>query len=175
MPVRITEINRMRNLVVLEFKFDATVLEVLLCAQKIFSACAKSEMQHLDLARTRRRLRITAPPRKQSDCGVSFADKNGNAVPHAFVKPLETENFDIPLGRPLDVANRECYVINSFELHEQRGDCLTCGDCLVSPCDRVSADRLVETFQGNFSNVLKCKSLAQTEFGDHVRDQDLLR
>jgi hypothetical protein len=34
------------------------------------------------------------------------------------VKPLKTENIDVPPSGLLDVADTHCYVINSFELHE---------------------------------------------------------
>jgi hypothetical protein len=56
--------------------------------------------------------------REQGDPGISFANKSWHAIPHAFVKPLESENVDVPFGRSLDVAHAHGYVINAFELHE---------------------------------------------------------
>ena len=48
MPVGVTEIDGVRNFVVLEFEFDATLFKLLLCPEKIFPVCTKSEMQHAD-------------------------------------------------------------------------------------------------------------------------------
>jgi hypothetical protein len=55
---------------------------------------------------------------KQGDPGISFANKSRHAVPHAVVKALESENVNVPLGRPFDVSHAHGYVINAFELHE---------------------------------------------------------
>ena len=55
---------------------------------------------------------------EQSDPGVSFADKSWHGIPHAFVKPLEPKNVDVPPGRSLDVSHAHGYMINAFELHE---------------------------------------------------------
>ena len=55
---------------------------------------------------------------KQGDPGISFANKSRHAVPHAFVKSLEPENFDVPPSRALNIAHSESYVIEAFELHK---------------------------------------------------------
>jgi hypothetical protein len=56
--------------------------------------------------------------RKQSDAGISFADKSWHPIPHAIMKPLESENVDVPLGGLFNVAHAHRDVINSFEFHE---------------------------------------------------------
>jgi len=55
---------------------------------------------------------------KQSDPGVSFANKSRHAVPAAIMKSLEPEDVVVPLGRSFDFAHAQGYVINTFELHE---------------------------------------------------------
>src|SRR4029077_6236752 len=73
-------------------------------------------MKHSNFAMCRRfRLMVRG---KQSDPGVSFANKSRHTIPHAIMKPLEPENVDVPFGRSFDVAHAQAYVINTFELHE---------------------------------------------------------
>src|SRR5204863_1210490 len=83
---------------------------------KILAVRAECEMKHSNFAITWKFWLLAR--REQGNPGISFADKRWHAVPHAFVKALETENVDVPLGRLPDVANAHCYVINTFELHE---------------------------------------------------------
>jgi hypothetical protein len=140
--------------VVLEFEFDAPLLKLLLCPEKIFPVRTKSEMQHADSA-VRRGFEIAATRWKKSNSSIAFADERGNAIPHSFVLPLQTQDIDVPLNRALHVAYCESYVIKSVELHEQR-ECLLCRwHGLAGPDDSMSADRTVETFQGDLANVLK--------------------
>ena len=116
MAVGITEINRARDFVILEFEFDSASLEFLLCSEKILPVRAKGQMKHSDFAmRGRFRLMVRG---EQGDPGISFADKSWHPVPHAFMKPLEAENVDVPIGRSFNVAHAYGYVINSIELHE---------------------------------------------------------
>src|SRR5882757_254421 len=73
-------------------------------------------MKHSNFAVCRRfRLFVRG---KQGDPGISFADKSWHPIPHAFVKPLEPENVDVPFGRAFNVAHAHGYVINTFELHK---------------------------------------------------------
>jgi hypothetical protein len=54
---------------------------------------------------------------EQGDAGISFADKSWHPIPHAFMKSLEAENVNVPIGRSFNVAHAYGYVINAFELH----------------------------------------------------------
>lgn len=58
-------------------------------------------------------------PGEQSQRGRAFADEDRDAVPHSFVTVLETENVDIPLRRPLQVAHGQRDMINAFELNHR--------------------------------------------------------
>src|SRR6476646_4960369 len=114
--VRIAEINRVRDFMILEFKFDSACLEFLLCSDKIFPVRAECEMKHSNFAMPGRfRLLVRG---KQGDPCIAFADKSWHPIPHAFVKSLEPENVAVPFGRLFNVAHAHGYVINSFELHE---------------------------------------------------------
>src|SRR4029077_442419 len=55
---------------------------------------------------------------EQSDPGISFTNETWHAIPHAFMKSLESENVYVPFGRAFDVAHAHRYVINTFKLHE---------------------------------------------------------
>ena len=139
---------------VLEFEFDAPLFKLLLCSEKIFPVRTKSEMQHADVV-VRPGFRIAAARWKESNSSIAFADERGNAIPHSFVLSLQTQDINIPLNRAFHVAHCESYVINSVELHEQR-ECLLCRwHGVAGPDDSMSADRMVETFQGDIPNVLK--------------------
>jgi len=93
--VWIAEINRMRDLVILEFKFDSARFEFLLRSDKIFAVRAKRQMKHSNFAVPGRfRLFVRW---EQGDPGISFADKSWHPIPHAIMKPLESENVDVPL------------------------------------------------------------------------------
>jgi hypothetical protein len=50
--VRIAEVNRVRNLVILEFEFDTALFQFALRGQKIFAVRAKSEVKHSKFAVT---------------------------------------------------------------------------------------------------------------------------
>ena len=50
--VGITEIDRMRNFVILKFKFDSALFQFALRGEKIFTVSAKSEMKHPKFAVT---------------------------------------------------------------------------------------------------------------------------
>jgi hypothetical protein len=114
--VGIAEINRVRDLVILEFEFDSALLEFALRTEEIFPVRAKRQMKHSNFAlRGRFRFLICG---KQGNPGISFADKSWHSIPHAIVKPLEPEDVDVPFGGALDVAHAHCYVINSFKFHE---------------------------------------------------------
>jgi hypothetical protein len=114
--VGIAEINRVCDLVILEFEFDSALFEFALRPEEIFPVGAKRQMKHSNFAvRGRFRLLVRG---EQGDPGVSFANKSRHPVPHAIMKPLEPENVDVPFGGLLDVAHAHGYVINSFELHE---------------------------------------------------------
>ena len=113
--VGIAKINRVRDFVILEFEFDSACLEFLLCSEKILPVRAKGQMKHSNFAvRGRFRLMVRG---EQGDPGISFADKSWHAIPHAFMKSLESKNVDVPIGRSFDVAHAHGYVINAFELH----------------------------------------------------------
>ena len=139
---------------VLEFEFDSALFKLLLCAEKIFPVRAKSEMQHADSV-VRRGFEIAATRGKESNSSIAFADERGNAIPHSFVLPLQTQDIDVPLNRAFHVAHCESYVINSVELHEQR-ECLL---CLLAadarPCDSMRADWLTEPFEGKFAQIFE--------------------
>jgi hypothetical protein len=93
--VGIAEINRVRDFVILEFKFDSARFEFLLRSDKIFAVRAKRQMKHSNFSmRGRFRLLVRG---EQGDPGVSFADKSWHSIPHAIMKPLESENVDVPL------------------------------------------------------------------------------
>jgi len=94
--VWIAEINRMRDLVILEFEFDSTLFEFALRSEKIFPVRAKGEMKHSNFA-VRGRFRFLTRW-EQGDPSVSFADKSWHTIPQAIVKPLEPEDVDIPFG-----------------------------------------------------------------------------
>ena len=152
--VGIAKVNGVRNLVVLEFELDGPLLKLLLCSEKIFPVRTKSEMQHADSV-VWSGFRIAAARWKESNSSIAFADERGNAIPHSFVLPLQTQDINIPLNRAFHVAHCESYVINSIEPHEQR-ECLLCRwHGVAGPYDSVSANWAIETFQGDFSNVLK--------------------
>src|SRR6476620_9199985 len=94
--VWIAEINRMRDLVILEFKFDSARFEFLLRSDKIFAVRAKRQMKHSNFSmRGRFRLLVRG---EQGDPGVSFADKSRHAIPHAIMNSLEPEDGDVPFG-----------------------------------------------------------------------------
>ena len=113
--VGIAKINRVRDFVILEFEFDSTCLEFLLCSEKILPVRAKGQMKHSDFAMCGRfRLMVRG---EQGDPGISFADKSWHAIPHAIMKSLEAKNVDVPIGRSFNVAHAYGYVINTFELH----------------------------------------------------------
>jgi hypothetical protein len=76
-------------------------------------------MQHTDFV-VRRGFRIAATRWKKSNSSIAFSDEHGNAIPHSFVLPLQTQDIDVPLNRALHVPHCKSYVINSVELHEQR-------------------------------------------------------
>jgi hypothetical protein len=114
--VGIAEINRVRDFVILEFKFDSALLKFALCSEKILPVSAKGQVKHSNLAVCGRfRLVVRG---EQGDPGVSFANKSWHAIPHAIMKPLEPENVDVPFGRSFNVAHAHGYVINTFELHQ---------------------------------------------------------
>jgi hypothetical protein len=113
--VGIAKINRVRDFVILKFEFDSACLEFLLCSEKILPVRAKGQMKHSNFAvRGRFRLMVRG---EQGHPGISFADKSWHAIPHAFMKSLEAENLDVPVGRSFNVAHAYGYVINSLELH----------------------------------------------------------
>jgi len=93
--VWIAEINRVRDLVILEFEFDSTLFEFALRSEKIFPVRAKGEMKHSNFA-VRGRFRLMVG-REQGEPGISFADKSWHSIPHGIMKPLESENVDVPL------------------------------------------------------------------------------
>ena len=68
---------------------------------------------------------------------------------------LETQNFDVPLRGALNVAHRQSYMINAFELHEQRQFLTRCLQRLAGPYDSVGADWPIETFKGDFSQIFE--------------------
>jgi hypothetical protein len=141
--------------VILEFEFDAALFKLVLRAEKIFPVRAKSEMQHADIVAARWRFWTTAPLGKQRDGGISFGYECGNSVPHLFITSLESEDVHVPVRGLLHVAHSERHVINSFELHMQRDRLNCCVHGLVVPDDSMCADRTVEAFQGNFTDILK--------------------
>jgi hypothetical protein len=69
--------------------------------------------------------------------------------------PLKSKDIPVPFRRFLDVADGECYVINSFELHEQRQFLTRCLQRLAGPYDSVGADWPIETFKGDFSQIFE--------------------
>jgi hypothetical protein len=104
-----------RDFVILEFEFDSALLEFALRTKEIVPVRAKREMKHTNFA-LRRGLRLLVG-REQGEAGISFANESRHPIPHAFVKSLEPENVDVPLGGSLNVAHAHGYVINSFEFH----------------------------------------------------------
>src|SRR4029434_4823091 len=95
--VRIAEIDRVRDFVILEFEFDFALLQFPLRSTKIFAIRTKREMKHSNFAMCGGFRFLVR--RKQCDPGISFANKSRHAVPHAFMKPLEPKNVDVPFGR----------------------------------------------------------------------------
>jgi len=152
--VGVAKVNGVRNFVVLEFEFDAALLKLLLCLEKVFPVRTKSEMQHTNFV-AQRGFRIAATRWKKSNSSIAFADEYGNAIPLSFVLPLQTQDINIPLNRAFHLAHCESYVINSVELHEQREYLLCRWHGVAGPDDSVSADGTVETFQGDLPDVLK--------------------
>src|SRR4029077_5496867 len=94
--VGIAEINRVRDFVILEFEFDSALFQFALRIEEIFPVRANRQMKHSNFA-VRRRFRLLVRG-EQRDPGISLADKSRYPVPHAFVKPLEPENVDVPFG-----------------------------------------------------------------------------
>jgi|SRR5215468_514694 len=92
--VGIAEINRVRDFVILKLEFDSVLFQFPLRTMEILAIRAKRQMKHSNFA-VRRRLRFLVR-RKQGESGFSFANESGDTVPHAFVKPLEPENVDVP-------------------------------------------------------------------------------
>jgi hypothetical protein len=117
--VGIAEIDGVRNLVILEFEFDTALFQFALRDEEIFAVRAKSEVKHSKFAVTWRCRFCIWARRKQRNPGISFPNKSRHTIPHAFMKSLEAENFDIPVHRLLDVTHTESHVINSFELHKE--------------------------------------------------------
>jgi hypothetical protein len=114
--VGVSEINRVRDFMILEFEFDSALFQFLLRSEKIFPVRTKGEMKHSNFSVCRRfRFLVRG---EQGDSGISFADKSWHPIPHAIVKSLEPENVDVPFGRAFNVAHAHGYVINTFELHE---------------------------------------------------------
>jgi hypothetical protein len=56
--------------------------------------------------------------REQRKPSIPFANKSWHAVPHAFIKPLEPENFGVPFRRSLDIAHADGDMIDSFKFHD---------------------------------------------------------
>ena len=118
--VGIAEINRVCDLVILEFEFDSALFEFALRPEEIFPVRAKRQMKHSNFAvRGRFRLLVRG---EQGDPGVSFANKSRHPVPHAIMKSLEPENVDVPFGRSFDIAHAERNMINSFEVEHSEID-----------------------------------------------------
>jgi hypothetical protein len=46
---------------------------------------------------------------------------------------------------------------------------------VAGPLDSVNSDRALESFDGDFSQVLEGEALPNAQFGDHVRYQNLIR
>jgi len=113
--VGIAEINRVRDLVILEFEFDSVLFQLPLRGVEIVAIRTKRQMKHSNFAVCGRfRLRVG---REQGEPGVAFPDKSWHPIPHAIVKPLEPKDVDVPLGRSFDVAHAHCYMVNAFEFH----------------------------------------------------------
>ena len=92
--VGIAEINRVRDFVILKLEFDSVLFQFPLRTMEILAIRAKRQMKHSNFA-VRGRLRFLICG-EQGDPGVSFANESWDPVPHAFVKPLESENVDVP-------------------------------------------------------------------------------
>ena len=117
-PVWIVKIDRVRNFVILEFEFDSALFQFALRGKKIFMVGAKGQVKHSKFAMTWRCRFCIRLRGEQRNPGISFTDKSRHAVPHAFVKTLEPEDVDIPIGRALNIAHTHGYVINSLKLHK---------------------------------------------------------
>src|SRR6516162_4659196 len=115
--VGIAEINRVRDLVILEFEFDSALFQLPLRGVEIFAIRTKRQMKHSNFAVCGRFRLIIG--REQREPGVSCANESWDTIPHAFVKSLETENVDVPFGRSFNVADAHGHMINAFELHEK--------------------------------------------------------
>jgi hypothetical protein len=118
-PIGIAKINRVRDFVILEFEFDFALFQFPLRSEKIFPVRTKGQMKHSNFA-VRGRFRLLVR-RKQGNASISFADKSWHPIPHAIMKPLKSEDVDVPFGRSFDVANTHRDVINAFELHASLG------------------------------------------------------
>src|SRR6516164_8548471 len=94
--VRIAEINRVRDFVILEFEFDSAVLQFPLRSTKIFAIRTKREMKHSNFAVCGGFRFLVCG--EQGEPGISFTNESWDTIPHAFVKSLETENVDVPFG-----------------------------------------------------------------------------
>ena len=117
--VWIAEINRVCDLVILGFEFDSALFQFPLRSEKIFPVRTKGQMKHSNFA-VRGRFRLLVR-REQGDPGISFANKSWHPIPHPIMKPLKSEDVDVPFGRSFDVANTHRDVINAFELHASLG------------------------------------------------------
>src|SRR6266513_6005727 len=102
--VRITEIDRVGNFMILEFELDAATFQFLLGSKKTIAISAKGQMKHPDTAANRRCRPCMRAHRKQCNSGLSLTDESRNAIPHTFVKALEPEDFDIPVRRSLSFS-----------------------------------------------------------------------
>jgi len=106
----------MRDFVILEFEFDSALFQFALRRDKILLIGTKRQMKHPNFA-VRGRFHLLGRW-EQGDSSISFANESRHAIPHAVMKPFESENVDVPFGGSFDVADTHCDVINSFELHD---------------------------------------------------------
>ena len=105
---------------ILKIEMDPARFQVVLRGEKVCPAGAKREVQHSKVIRAVACRGSVLPGREKGEGGAAFAQKYRHTFPHPFMSRFETEDVDIPLHRALDVAHRECDVVDPFQLEHTR-------------------------------------------------------
>src|SRR5437667_12839806 len=93
--------------------------------------------------------------REECNSSISLAYECRDPVPHSFIPSLKAKDIGVPFRCFLDIADGESYVINSFELHEQREYLNRRLQRFASPLDRMGANWSTEAFKDNFAQVFE--------------------
>ncbi len=113
--VWITEVDGVRDLVILKLKCDSARGELLLRGHEIRAPGAKCEMQHPNLFSATRGRHRRVSSAEESKGGAALPDKNRHTVPHSFMARFEPKHFNIPAHRSVDVAYGQCNVVYPFQ------------------------------------------------------------